>query len=291
MPWVPWTFAHIHFRFCARAASPNGSGNLPTVALHFLLQSGEVLVLPCFQHMDDPAAMKRRRGVFTSVGLRFCASGNAGDAAGQTRSKPANHCLAGSRTNIGVLVETSSAHGRGVIQGIAEYARQKATWSLHLEESGPLRTAPRWLQAWKGQGIIARIETPGIARILAAKGIPIVNVSGRTSPPGVAHVDTDNHGVCELAVDYFVQRGFKHFAYCGNPRFEWSAWRQEVFAKLIAANRATCAIFQQPDTPQGRNQLGAWLKSLPKPVALLACNDLCGRGILEACEQSDLAVP
>jgi LacI family transcriptional regulator len=37
--------------------------------------------------------------------------------------------------------------------------------------------------------------------------------------------------------------------------------------------------------------LQAWLKALPKPVALFACNDLCGRHVLETCEQINLAVP
>ena len=31
--------------------------------------------------------------------------------------------------------------------------------------------------------------------------------------------------------------------------------------------------------------------SLPKPIAIFACDDLCGRHVLEACEQTGLAVP
>jgi LacI family transcriptional regulator len=34
-----------------------------------------------------------------------------------------------------------------------------------------------------------------------------------------------------------------------------------------------------------------WLKSLPKPVGLMACNDICGREVLQACAAAGLRVP
>src|SRR6185295_1767056 len=75
------------------------------------------------------------------------------------------------------------------------------------------------------------------------------------------------------------------------PAFEWSAWRQNLFAQRLQVERINLATFQFRDQPLAIGPLRAWLKSLPKPVALLACNDLCGHHILEACEQEGLAVP
>ena len=92
---------------------------------------------------------------------------------------------------VAVLVELSSAHGRGLIRGIALYARRHTDWSLHLEESGPLRATPNWLNFWQGEGIIARLETPGITRAVLAKRVPVVNVSGYTSSRSAPQVDTD----------------------------------------------------------------------------------------------------
>ena len=199
--------------------------------------------------------------------------------------------MSSSPTHIAVLIEMSSAYGRGLIRGIAEFVQSQTAWSLHLVETGPIKSAPAWLRSWRGHGIIARIETPGIARSLLAKGLPVVNVSGRASPPGVPHVDLDNAGVCKMAVDYFGQRGFRHFAYSGNPRFQWSRWRRERFAQEVAALSATCDFFDCEDTAREGNRLQAWLKALPKPAAVLACNDQHGCGILDACRQAGLAVP
>lgn len=193
--------------------------------------------------------------------------------------------------SVAVLVEMSSAYGRGLIRGIAEYVQGKTAWSLHMEETGPIAEIPPWLKAWRGDGIIARIETPAIARALLARKVPLVNVSGRASPPGVPQVDLDNAGVCKLAVDYFCQRGFRHLAYCGDSRFEWSNWRRERFAETVAGTTATCNLLDCDDTGRGRQRLTAWLRSLPKPVGVLACNDRRGVTILETCQRLGLAVP
>ena len=193
--------------------------------------------------------------------------------------------------HVAVLVEMSSAHGRGLIRGIAEYAQSQANWSLHLEEDGPLKSTPAWMKSWRGDGIIARLETAGIARSLLGKGVPVVNVSGHRSPAGVPDVDLDNGAVCDLAVEHFVQRGFRHFAYCGNPRFQWSHWRREQFVPRVSPLRTTCAVLECEDSARDRKRLRAWLQSLPKPVGILACNDVRGCTVLEVCEQAGLAVP
>jgi LacI family transcriptional regulator len=198
---------------------------------------------------------------------------------------------ASSNPKVAVLVEMSSAHGRGLIRGIVEYVNQKTQWLLHLKESGPMQTVPRWITYWTGNGIIARIETPSIARALLHKGVPLVNVAGRTSPLGVPSVDIDNKAVCELAVSHFLQRGYRNFAYCGNPQFEWSGWRQGLFSRILVVDRITCAVFQFVDSRKGRQQLEAWLKSLAKPVGLLCANDVCGHAVLEVCAEAGLHVP
>lgn len=196
-----------------------------------------------------------------------------------------------SKSSVAVLVEMSSAHGRGLIRGVAQYAQRQTDWTLHIEESGPFTAPPTWLKTWKGDGIIARLETPEIARAALAKRIPVVNVSGRTSPPGVPLADMDNRAACDLIVEYFIQRGYRHFAFCGNPFFEWSSWRQDLFTRRLAQERISTLCFQLGDPQRDNAKFISWLSKLPKPIALFACNDLCGRHVLEGCEQAAIPVP
>lgn len=59
-----------------------------------------------------------------------------------------------------LLIETSRAYGRGLIEGISKYAFEQGNWSMHFEDRSLHDRLPYWLQNWKGDGIIARTATP-----------------------------------------------------------------------------------------------------------------------------------
>ena len=65
---------------------------------------------------------------------------------------------------VAILIETSNAYARGLLQGVVRYIREHRPWSFHLMEQGRGDDPPPWLTGWQGDGIIARIETPRIAR-------------------------------------------------------------------------------------------------------------------------------
>ena len=37
--------------------------------------------------------------------------------------------------------------------------------------------------------------------------------------------------------------------------------------------------------------MASWLKSLPKPVGVMVCNDACGRDVLQVCASEGLRIP
>ena len=62
------------------------------------------------------------------------------------------------RKKVALLVESSRAYGRGVLAGIAAYARAHRNWSIYFHERNLGEAVPKWLQSWEGDGIIARVE-------------------------------------------------------------------------------------------------------------------------------------
>src|SRR5208337_1193346 len=42
---------------------------------------------------------------------------------------------------------------------------------------------------------------------------------------------------------------------------------------------------------QEQGQIGQWLRALPRPVGILACNDMRGQHVLDACQRVNLGVP
>lgn len=200
--------------------------------------------------------------------------------------------------NIGLLIELSSAHARGLIRGISSFAQSGARWRLHLVEQLRPADIRRWLDRRPCDGLIARVETPAIAAVLEREGLAVVNVAGTRTAAAWARVDTDNEAVCCLAAAHLVDRGYRHFGFCGMPLHEWSGWRKDHFAAELQRHGFPCSSLDLPSlTPQtrlaqqDRRALCQWIDRLEKPLGIMACNDHCGRAVLEACLDAGFAVP
>jgi len=199
------------------------------------------------------------------------------------------------RREVAVLIETSNAYARGLLQGVVHYIREHRPWSFHLMEQGRGDDPPAWLAGWKGDGIIARIETPRIARAVVRTGLPAVDLSAARLVPTLPWVETDDEAIARLAADHLLERGFKRFAFCGDARFNWSMWRQKHFEARLAVAGYRCEVFRPRVaggnlTSEGR-EVTDWLEALPKPIGLMACYDIRGQQVLAACRSVGIAVP
>ena len=61
----------------------------------------------------------------------------------------------GQRLRIALIVESSRAYGRRVLQGINTYAREHGPWAFYMEERETGEAPPPWLDSWNGDGIIS----------------------------------------------------------------------------------------------------------------------------------------
>ena len=197
---------------------------------------------------------------------------------------------------VALLIETSNAYARGLLRGIVSYLREHRNWSLHLAEHGRGDKPPGWLARWRGHGIIARVETPAIAQALQGLKLPIVDVSAARLIPSLPWFETDDATVARLAAEHLLERGFKQFAYCGDARFNWSNWRCEHFTAHLRAAGCACFVYRptkrfSPDDEGQVKDIALWLAKLPKPLGVMACYDLRGQQVLDACRRQSLAVP
>ena len=58
---------------------------------------------------------------------------------------------------------------------------------------------PAWLARWKGDGIIARIETAEIARAVVRTRKPVIDVSAARFVKSIPYVETDDEAIAEAA--------------------------------------------------------------------------------------------
>ena len=197
------------------------------------------------------------------------------------------------RPRVALLIETSNRYGRQLLRGVREWEHQHGPWALRLVEQGRGATVPTWLRTWKGHGVIARVENKGIERALAATGLPVVDVSAAVPQAAFPQVVTDSQAVTALAFEHLRKRGLTHFAFCGARGVRWAALRGRFFRREVTARGLSLHAFPLAErSPEAElRELARWLKRLPKPVGVLACYDVRGQQVLEACYAAGVRVP
>ena len=118
------------------------------------------------------------------------------------------------RSRIALLIESSRAYGRGLLRGIFNYAH-RAEWALSFQEQGLSESPPKWLHRWRGDGVIARLDSVEIVQQITEMGLPTVDLRGAYPCPGVPVIHSDQQMVARIAADCLLERNLEHFAFCG----------------------------------------------------------------------------
>ncbi|TWT93726.1 AraC family transcriptional regulator [Neorhodopirellula pilleata] len=201
--------------------------------------------------------------------------------------------------HVALLIETSNAYARGVLEGIVSYIHEHDPWSIYLPEQERGAKPPSWIKDWRGDGLIVRIETEEIAKTIKRLNKPVVDVSAARRVEGIPWVETNDHAIAQLAVEHFTSRGFKNLAFCGDPDFNWSRWREEGFIEETQTRpdlhcnyfTATSRTLPHYSWNREKNRLAKWIESLPKPVGIFACYDIRAQQVLDICREQAIDVP
>ncbi|HEY1685183.1 MAG TPA: XylR family transcriptional regulator [Tepidisphaeraceae bacterium] len=173
----------------------------------------------------------------------------------------------------------------------------------------------RWFEDWKPDGIICQIYDDRLAKVYRDCGKPVVELFESRASSEFARILPDDVATGELAARHFIERGFRHFAFFGASWMLWSREREAGFrAEIQRAMRTRAQQFGGSDPrgtfsvtsysspahsqavfgdPSDRRTaaIGRWLRSLPRPLALFAANDLWGFELLQATRETGLQVP
>jgi LacI family transcriptional regulator len=210
------------------------------------------------------------------------------------------------RRRVALLIESSRKVGRDVLSGVASYANQFGPWMFCHYERGLEDPPPPWLGEWQPEGIIARIENREVLRRVVRLGVPVVDVIYSRLPPvkGTFRVTEDQKAIATAAADHLLVQGFQHFAFCGYSGILWSDVRQRQFGAYLGGHGYGAIEYQKPfskrlafetwaelDELRHSDALVDWVRGLPQPIGLMACNDVRARQVLSACDEAGIRVP
>ncbi|MBB3207094.1 LacI family transcriptional regulator [Rhodopirellula rubra] len=202
------------------------------------------------------------------------------------------------KLRVALLVETATTYGREILEGIARYQSTRARWSTFTDERELGAAPPKWLLDRDWDGVICRTTTPELAAQILAKQIPTVDLNDLYDDLGLPRIQSDMRAIGRLAAAHLYERGFRNFAFCGFHHETWSDQRCEGFRNHLLDLGFDAAVYRSvwrgksaPIWDVDQRQLTDWLQSLPKPLGLMACNDVRGQQILNACLASEIYVP
>lgn len=201
------------------------------------------------------------------------------------------------KRSVALLIESSNEYARGLLRGILRYQQEHERWSIDLPEQHRGADPPSWLRRYRGDGIIARIETDAIARAVRAARVPVIDVSAARKLPDIPWVETDDERIAETAVEHFVSRGLTDVAFCGELDFNWSRWRRDGFVKHAERRSLDVHVLDLSNEAsrnswaKQRPRVIKWIRSLPEPCGIMAAYDSLARRILDLCPQAERSVP
>ena len=201
--------------------------------------------------------------------------------------------------HVALLIETSRAYGRSILQGVVRYLHGHGPWSIYIQPHGLESPPPRWLKRWHGDGILARINDRTMARAVRQTGLPAVDLRFTVPNLGLPAVGIDNRAVVRLAYQHLSDCGFRHVGFCGLPRGQsvWMDLRRDLFRDLARADGRPCHVFKSPARTasvtweEEQEAIAAWVSGLPRPIGVMACNDDRGQQVLDACRRVNVLVP
>ncbi|NLS96457.1 MAG: substrate-binding domain-containing protein [Planctomycetaceae bacterium] len=205
---------------------------------------------------------------------------------------------------VGLLILSSLDYGRGLLRGIASYVQTHGPWTIfHRVGLPPDRLSPL-LRRWRPHGVIGQFRTRVILRQVERLGIPAVDLLGRFHSRSIPRFQIDHSAVAVMVADHFLELGYRSFAFCGFKGIHYSDRRRKAFVDYAQTKRCPVDVLLStlPSEPLGPfdiesagqfdvESIGTWLRSLPKPLALMAATDVRAVQVLAACRLAGLNVP
>ena len=200
-----------------------------------------------------------------------------------------------------LLLETSRQLGRELLRGAALWSRMHGPISLSVS-AGHFAQAIPSLRNDQKIGLITRLSVPGVVRAVKKHRIPLIALEPVTQELAdlkeelqLAEIRSNAKEIAEMGAEYLWNDGFRNFAYCGFSNRLWAKARRDAFSRYVTELGGHCSLYPDPDGEcswnRERPKLKKWLRSLPKPVGLLACDDDRALQILQVCAEEGIRVP
>ena len=195
-----------------------------------------------------------------------------------------------------LLLDYSSEFERNLLRGIVKYSNDFGPWLFYrLPPSYKAAFGDQaivdYARKWKADAIVGRWDND-IVDLQKELDIPVIIQNYRHRRTTCANLTGDYSSAGHIAAQFFIRKGYRHFAFFGLKSVVWSEERKIAYKEDIdnAGGTFACFEYEKKDDTM-RTRLSAWLMNLPKPVALFCCDDENALYVSETCMMHKMNIP
>ena len=194
-----------------------------------------------------------------------------------------------------MMTDFSESYPRRLLIGVAKYAHDIGeAWTLcrlntTVRDKYGIVSLVDYAKRFQADAIIGQFyETDDVSAFIEAGIIPIAQeFSSRNS--NIINITGQHNKAGRVGAEYYINKGFHNFAFLGLEGVVWSDERLEGYKSTLMNSDSVYSfsefklphstIWQQYDM----TDLANWIQNLPKPVAIMACDDNQAFLLVEMC--------
>lgn len=188
-----------------------------------------------------------------------------------------------------------------LLRGILNYSKETEPWVVYKmhpshKKSLGMRGLVRWAVDWHADVVIGLFEPYEDVNLFKKHGIVVIAQDYISKFPSIPNITANYDATGAMAARFFVTRGFKNFGFLGYGGVCWSEDRCQGFVNEIKRsgidtvyinNSLLINNFREADA----SVFDKWVMMLPKPIAVMCCDDTIANTLLEHCKVCGVSVP
>ena len=196
-----------------------------------------------------------------------------------------------------LMTDFSESYANKLLKGIMRYSHDHDPWvvckmPLSLRDNGRMDEVVKFAEDWNADAIIGQFLPNDDVDAFGRHGIIAIAQDYQQKFSTISNISGDYAASGRICADYLIKKRVRNFGFFGLKGMVWSDERRDSFISEIQSRvqDATISIFENRDISAtwwyDLEELEEWLSDLPKPAAVLTCDDNRAFYIIEAARLS-----
>jgi LacI family transcriptional regulator len=194
---------------------------------------------------------------------------------------------------VAVAAEDLASFEGDIARGVIQYNEYFQKWDLVGRNGRPF-VAFTDIDLSAVDAVIASLYQEDWIGKARAAGIFLVNTSSEPTDPTIPCVSNDDAAAGRMGAQHLLGCGYRNFGFIKNDHRWYPEQRLIGFLEVIEgqADLPVSTLTIRDENPiTEASSIRSWLRNLPKPVAVMTCNDLIGSATINEAVAAGFIVP